>query len=124
MSHADVAPPAPEQPAYDQAEYQAELDSRVHAALRSALNATEPALHSELVHIGSVLDGLIADTQSRLAAAEQAGDSEGAVQAAWDSFALLRKRHAFGVPTAPQPLCVQAAPLREDMAALFEAQAA
>ena len=94
----------------------------MHAALRDALNATEAAVASELTHVGTVLDAQIAKIQERLLAAEQASSREVAVQAAWDTFALLRTRHGFGVPTAPQPLQACAAPLHAGVAELLSVQ--
>ena len=81
--------------------------------LCNAFNATEATVHSELEHVGKVLDGQIAAAQTRAESAVASGDTDGLESAAWDTFALLRRRLDYDVPTAPAELRVRPTPLRQ-----------
>ena len=106
------APAAPPPPAYDSEEYKEELHTRIAQLMGITLNTAEEELESELTHIGSVLDARLDAAQAQLQAALESGDKGAEEQAAWDSFAVLRKREAHVVPTAPPALRVHAKPLR------------
>lgn len=109
---AETAAEAAEQVDYLADDVHAALFDAVKLALRQGLALTETALATQLDAVGRLIDKQIATEQHALLAAQHDGDCDTVVAHAWNSFALLRKRHYHGAGLAPQPLMAPPAVLR------------
>ena len=100
-------------PTYDATEYIAFMHTAVADALSRDLGTMDDHVHQRLLHFGNLLDADIDKVQAALSKnLEDNNDGESACQLAWDTFALVRRRCFFQVPSATKPLIVHAKPIQ------------